>query len=461
MRARPRTLRAAAGGGRLARPLRRGAGGRVRPPPRQLPPGLHPPGADQRRLPRDRRRAARRRRRHRGLQRDGRRPRGRVVGTRPAHASSRRQKLYRQNLSFALYCTGQDDESQPLGRQRTADRAAAPAAPEDPPRRWRARPDQPAPDRLRPARAALQRQLPRARARRLRRRHPGHTKPVRGSMQHFYSPTIEEPWARQVLGLSEDGERAVGGEDEPLPSLGRQTMDEAEENLTRKAADDADRIGPPPARPRPPPHPRHHRRAGPRPGGEDAGFGARDAIERAIRDLDRRRPPPPHRRRLRHPDPRRRPLRRTPRHLVLGDARRGSRCGGARRVRPRRRRRPDPPRPAPVTRTTSVAAKLPTWSSTAWTMSSSPTRASATTPTLASEATEITRSLLRRAARRLEVGRPAVEEADPRRRQSIITSAGWSRLPSTPADRRASPTVSGSSTGRLTTTSSATALGAG
>ena len=29
-----------------------------RPPPRQLPPGLHPPGADQRRLARDRRRAA-------------------------------------------------------------------------------------------------------------------------------------------------------------------------------------------------------------------------------------------------------------------------------------------------------------------------------------------------------------------------------------------------------------------
>jgi DNA-binding transcriptional ArsR family regulator len=33
------------------------------------------------------------------------------------------------------------------------------------------------------------------------------TKPVRGSMQHFYRAAIEAPWARQVLGLSpkEDG----------------------------------------------------------------------------------------------------------------------------------------------------------------------------------------------------------------------------------------------------------------
>jgi DNA-binding transcriptional ArsR family regulator len=29
------------------------------------------------------------------------------------------------------------------------------------------------------------------------------TKPVRGSMQHFYCATIEAPWARQVLGLDE------------------------------------------------------------------------------------------------------------------------------------------------------------------------------------------------------------------------------------------------------------------
>jgi DNA-binding transcriptional ArsR family regulator len=40
------------------------------------------------------------------------------------------------------------------------------------------------------------------------------TAPVRGSMQHFYSPAIEEPWALAVLGLSEDGETAPGGEDE-------------------------------------------------------------------------------------------------------------------------------------------------------------------------------------------------------------------------------------------------------
>ena len=40
-----------------ARPLRRGARRRLRPPPRQLPAGLHPPGADQRGHPRDPRRA--------------------------------------------------------------------------------------------------------------------------------------------------------------------------------------------------------------------------------------------------------------------------------------------------------------------------------------------------------------------------------------------------------------------
>ena len=74
----PRTLRTPARGGGLARPLRRGARRRIGPAPRQLPPGLHPPGADQRRLPRDRRREARGRRRHRGLHRDGRRPRGRA-----------------------------------------------------------------------------------------------------------------------------------------------------------------------------------------------------------------------------------------------------------------------------------------------------------------------------------------------------------------------------------------------
>jgi DNA-binding transcriptional ArsR family regulator len=38
------------------------------------------------------------------------------------------------------------------------------------------------------------------------------TAPVRGSMQHFYSPAIEEPWALAVLGLSEDDEADAGGE---------------------------------------------------------------------------------------------------------------------------------------------------------------------------------------------------------------------------------------------------------
>lgn len=44
------------------------------------------------------------------------------------------------------------------------------------------------------------------------------TTPVRGSMQHFYSSTIDEPWALRVLGLSEDGEPTPGVEDgEPDP----------------------------------------------------------------------------------------------------------------------------------------------------------------------------------------------------------------------------------------------------
>jgi DNA-binding transcriptional ArsR family regulator len=40
------------------------------------------------------------------------------------------------------------------------------------------------------------------------------TEPVRGSMQHFYSSTIEEAWALAVLGLSENGEEPTGGKDE-------------------------------------------------------------------------------------------------------------------------------------------------------------------------------------------------------------------------------------------------------
>ncbi len=31
------------------------------------------------------------------------------------------------------------------------------------------------------------------------------TKPVRGSMQHFYRTAIEAPWARQILGFDEKG----------------------------------------------------------------------------------------------------------------------------------------------------------------------------------------------------------------------------------------------------------------
>jgi DNA-binding transcriptional ArsR family regulator len=44
------------------------------------------------------------------------------------------------------------------------------------------------------------------------------TTPVRGSMQHFYSPTIDEPWALTVLGLSENRGPPQGGEnEEPAP----------------------------------------------------------------------------------------------------------------------------------------------------------------------------------------------------------------------------------------------------
>ncbi|HEY2479981.1 MAG TPA: helix-turn-helix domain-containing protein [Solirubrobacterales bacterium] len=39
------------------------------------------------------------------------------------------------------------------------------------------------------------------------------TAPVRGSMQHFYRTTIDEPWALTVLGLSENGKPLPGGED--------------------------------------------------------------------------------------------------------------------------------------------------------------------------------------------------------------------------------------------------------
>jgi DNA-binding transcriptional ArsR family regulator len=38
------------------------------------------------------------------------------------------------------------------------------------------------------------------------------TKPVRGSMQHFYRAAIEAPWARQVLGLDPKKEGPNAGE---------------------------------------------------------------------------------------------------------------------------------------------------------------------------------------------------------------------------------------------------------
>lgn len=36
------------------------------------------------------------------------------------------------------------------------------------------------------------------------------TQPVRGSMQHFYCNAIDAPWARQVLGMSEDEDEERG-----------------------------------------------------------------------------------------------------------------------------------------------------------------------------------------------------------------------------------------------------------
>jgi DNA-binding transcriptional ArsR family regulator len=36
------------------------------------------------------------------------------------------------------------------------------------------------------------------------------TKPVRGSMQHFYRLAVEAAWARQVLGLGETGSGGAG-----------------------------------------------------------------------------------------------------------------------------------------------------------------------------------------------------------------------------------------------------------
>lgn len=36
------------------------------------------------------------------------------------------------------------------------------------------------------------------------------TKPARGSMQHFYRTAIKAPWARQILGLTEEDDGPAG-----------------------------------------------------------------------------------------------------------------------------------------------------------------------------------------------------------------------------------------------------------
>lgn len=48
------------------------------------------------------------------------------------------------------------------------------------------------------------------------------TKPVRGSMQHFYCGAVEEPWARQVLGLDGNpkGRRDERGPGKPPEQTG-------------------------------------------------------------------------------------------------------------------------------------------------------------------------------------------------------------------------------------------------
>ena len=96
-----------------------------------------------------------------------------------------------------------------------------------------------------------------------------------------------------------------------------------------------------------------------------------------------------------------------------------------------------------------MAGKVWSWSSTAWTTSSSPTRASASTPAFASAATVATRFFCAARRARLDVGGPAVEEADPRRRQDEdVGAAAAVRRPSSAA-REISATAAGSSTGRV------------
>jgi DNA-binding transcriptional ArsR family regulator len=48
------------------------------------------------------------------------------------------------------------------------------------------------------------------------------TEPVRGSMQHFYAPTVEEPWALAVLGL----DPSTGGDSNPAAPGGHVPSEE-------------------------------------------------------------------------------------------------------------------------------------------------------------------------------------------------------------------------------------------
>jgi DNA-binding transcriptional ArsR family regulator len=43
------------------------------------------------------------------------------------------------------------------------------------------------------------------------------TKPVRGSMQHFYCVAVDQPWALEVLRLDEDADGSGGAAEEPEP----------------------------------------------------------------------------------------------------------------------------------------------------------------------------------------------------------------------------------------------------
>ena len=111
------------------------------------------------------------------------------------------------------------------------------------------------------------------------------TKPVRGSMQHFYRIAIEAPWARQVLGLDSQRRRPRGGEFDRARDLAATAMDEIDDSWTPAAADAATESAV------------LQRLLDLHPvqvtaaelvrevGGESPSFAERDAIERAVRDL--------------------------------------------------------------------------------------------------------------------------------------------------------------------------------